>query len=419
MKRISAFLSILISSACLCAAAAGLPDYSITDCEGSAKPYPAPREAVACPDSLTPVMINHVGRHGARYPSSASRAIAMRQALRHADSIGTITPLGRELLEITDNVISRSNGKWGALDSLGMAEQRSIAARMFAAYPELFANGKVSALSSYSPRCIMSMYSFTHQLARMNNRLEIFTSSGRQNSPLMRPFDIDQDYIDYREEAPYKEALHSFIKTTAPVEPVKRVLGDNYPLDEEHMQDLAMTEYGLLSGLSAMQYEVDTERFLTLDEYNRLWSCNNLRQYLERTANTISTVPADIAADLLMNLINTTDEVAQRRSDIRVQLRFGHAETLMPLLSLMHLPGCYYMTNYFDTVAAHWRNFYVVPMASNLQLILFRAKSGRLYLRVDLNEVPVPLLPGDKSIYIPWTSAKQYLTRCLPLYMQI
>ena len=120
-----------------------------------------------------------------------------------------------------------------------------------------------------------------------------------------------------------------------------------------------------------------------------------------------------------MNLINTTDEVAERRSDARVQLRFGHAETLMPLLSLMHLPGCYYMTNYFDTVESHWRNFHVVPMASNLQMILFRAKSGRLYVRIDLNEVPVTLIPGNDSIYLPWTRAKQYLMRCLPLHMQI
>ena len=32
----------------------------------------------------------------------------------------------------------------------------------------------------------MSMYEFTHQLDRLNNSVEIYTSSGRQNSPLMR-----------------------------------------------------------------------------------------------------------------------------------------------------------------------------------------------------------------------------------------
>ncbi len=419
MKRITSLFILPLSILCASAAVNDAASYSYADCEGSAKPYPAPVADRALPDSLTPVMINHVGRHGARYPSSATGAMTLRRALEHADSIGTITSLGRQLLGMTDDVISRCNGRWGALDSLGMAEQRGIASRMFALCPNLFTGEKVMALSSYSPRCIMSMYSFTHQLSRMNNRLEIFTSSGRQNSPLLRPFDLDQDYIDYRETAPYKDVYDEFVAATVPVSGIKRVLGDGYPLDDGQLRDLAMTEYALLSGLSAMSYYVDISDFFTPDEYNALWACNNLKQYLQRTANTVSTIPADIAADLLLDLINTTEEVASRRSDMRVQLRFGHAETLMPLLSLMHLPGCYYMTNYFDTVAEHWRNFYVVPMASNLQFILSRSKSGRLYLRVDLNEVPLKLIPGNDDIYLPWETAKQYLMRCLPPHMQI
>ena len=76
------------------------------------------------------------------------------------------------------------------------------------------------------------------------------------------------------------------------------------------------------------------------------------------------------------------------------------------------------MTNYFDTVGLHWRDFHVVPMASNLQMFLFKSKSGRYYVRVDLNEVPVPLIPGRSDLYTPWEKAKEYMTRCLPLYLQ-
>ena len=77
------------------------------------------------------------------------------------------------------------------------------------------------------------------------------------------------------------------------------------------------------------------------------------------------------------------------------------------------------MTNYFDTVAMHWRDFNIVPMAANLQLILLKHKqNGRLYLRVDLNEKPVPLIPARTAIYTPWEVAREYLTRCLPLLYQ-
>ena len=126
----------------------------------------------------------------------------------------------------------------------------------------------------------------------------------------------------------------------------------------------------------------------------------------------------ELASQLLFNLIQTMQKAADGQAEYSVELRFGHAETLMPLLALMRLKGCYYMTNYFDTVGLHWKDFYVVPMASNLQISLLRSDKGNLYVRVDLNENPLPLLPGSDEIYTPWGKAREYLTRCLPLIMQ-
>ena len=91
----------------------------------------------------------------------------------------------------------------------------------------------------------------------------------------------------------------------------------------------------------------------------------------------------------------------------------------MPLLSLLRIPGCYYLTNYFDTVAAHWRDFDVVPMAANIQFIVFKARrSGRYYVRVDLNERPVALRKGDDAVYYQWGELRRYLMNLVPLYAQ-
>lgn len=395
-------------------------NYSADQCQGSAMPYPAVDPVLtAFPDSLSPVMINHVGRHGARYASSAKRSNKLKTFLLKADSAKTITPDGKKLLSLVDYVIAISDRKWGALDSLGMAEQRGIASRMYLRYPGIFTQGKVAALSSYAPRCIMSMYSFTHQLARLNNKVKIYTNSGRQNSPLVRPFDLDQDYIDYRKTEPYESVYRSYLTENVPVAPVTRVLGEKFDISKDEAIDLSQTMYGFLSGMSAIGLSNELPSYFTPEEYNKLWACNNLGQYLERTANTVSTVPADITTDLLINLITTTDDVISGKSNEYVQLRFGHAETLMPLLSLMHLKGCYYLTNYFDSVGLHWRNFHVVPMASNLQLVIFKSKSGRYYVRAELNEVPTPLIPGNENIYVEWGVAKDYLQRCLPIDKQL
>ncbi len=388
MSRITSLLSgLFLISAPAFASQPMTTSFNSTQCEGSATPYPIPSEIIAYPDSLKPIMINHVSRHGARFPSSAKRTTEMRLALMHADSIGTITDKGRQFLDIVNLIMDKSKNQWGALDSLGMAEQRGIAARMYTSYPQLFDNATVHALSSYAPRCIMSMYSFTHQLARMNNHIKIYTSSGRQNSPLMRPFDLDADYLAYE----------AYFRSIVSPEPARRILGENYPLDDKHLQDITRTEFAILAGMSAMGLQCDILQFFTEEEMNRAWEANNLSQYLTRTANTFSSVPAEIAADLLENLISTTDDV----------------------VTLMRLKGCYYLTNYFDTVASHWHNFYVVPMASNLQIILFRSAKGKTYARFDLNEVPVPLLPDSEEIYIPWERAKSYLNTCLPEYRRL
>lgn len=303
-----------------------------------------------------------------------------------------------------------------------MNEQAMIAARMFYNFTEVFGRENVvKAISSYSPRAMMSMYSFTHQLDRLSNRLTFETSTGRINSRLMRPFDIDRDYLAFRKDKLSQPAYDDYFEKTAPLSAIKRVLGDNYPwASDAAARELAITEYYVVAGLSAMGLPSQMDKYFTAAEANALWSCFNLRQYLTRTATTISSVPADIAADLVLDIIETTDAfVNGENTATSAVLRFGHAETLMPLLSLLHIPGCYYLTNFFDTVGQHWRDFDVVPMAANIQFIVFKSRnSGRFYVRVDLNERPVALRNGDDSIYYQWGELRRYMMDCVPLYAQ-
>lgn len=420
MRRLTLIFSIILAIGVLSAGAQDptATNYSPAQCVGSHRPYPAPTELTAYPDTLTPVFINHVGRHGARFPSSAQNTTLLIKALVTADSVGSITPLGRDLLKQARYISEYCRNRWGALDSLGMAEQRGIASRMFRTYPRLIDGGKVSALSSYSPRCIMSMYEFTHQLSRLNHNVEMTTSSGKQNSPLMRPFNVDTEYIDWRASNAWEEPYNMLYETTVPAAPARKIVG-NMLTDSSLNRELSMTLYSFLASLPAMNIPADFDKYFTREELNACWAVDNLRLYLRYSASTLSTLPADIAGELLANLIATTDRAVSGQSPQTVMLRFGHAETLMPLLSLMRLRGCYYMTNYFDTTALHWRDFDIVPMGANLQMILFKSKKGNYYLRLDLNEKPIPLMPNSDTIYLPWDTARDYLNRCLPLHLQL
>lgn len=397
--------------------------YSFEQCEGSLRPYPSEDvRQVEFPDSLVPVFINYVGRHGSRYPASAANSIALRRILQKADSLKTITPLGKKLLNLTNRVITLSNDRWGALDSLGEAEQRGIATRMFYDFGDIFSGEKrprVKALSSYSPRAMMSMYSFTHQLDRMDNIIEFETSTGRQNSLLLRPFDVDKEYSEFRKVAPWREAYDDIFASECPLAPIQRAVGRDYPFaSDDEARNASLLEYYVVAGLPAMGLAPAMDTYFNLEEANSLWSLFNLRQYLRYSASTISTVPEEMASPLVLDLIQTTDAFTTGEdNETRAILRFGHAETLMPLLSLLKLPGCRYLTNYFDTVAKSWKDFDIVPMSANFRIVIFKAReSGRFYARIDLNEKPLSLRQGDDAVIYPWGELRRYMMNCVPIY---
>ncbi len=409
-KHLLLTLIFLISVAMQATAQSFTPD----ECRGSRMPYPAPDSIAAAPDSLMPVMIYHVGRHGARYPTSTNRFLAVEANLQsRADAL---TPDGRKLLDITTRAIETINDRWGALDSLGIAEQRGIADRLCNAFPQLVVGQNVTAISSYVERCVRSMEAFTGEIKRMQAGTgSISESSGKEYSPLMRPFAVDSAYVRWAKEKPYAADLNKF---TAETTPATAVIGRMFKPEaageftQADATDLCASIYYVVASLAAMSSpDADTAMaLLTPDEQNALWEIDNLHQYYSRTQTVISTLPADIASPLLRNMIASVDDFIAGTDRTALQLHFGHAETLMPLLSLMRLPGCYYLTHYPDTVKKHWQTFHVVPMASNLQVILLRSRSGRHYVRIDLNERPLQV---NGSVYQPWASYRQYLMRLL------
>lgn len=419
-RIILAFLTIVATVASASAADPTATSFSFEQCRGTASLYPDINQAATYPDSLTPVFINHLGRHGARYPASAKGINRLTDALAKAENDGTITPTGRKLKALAQSMVSRVKGQWGALDSIGEAEQRGIASRMYKAYPDLLKGARIEAISSYAPRCIMSMYAFTHQLSRLNNNVEISTSSGRQYSYLLRPFDTDAEYREYRQSEEWQNVLDAFRVEEVTLEPLRRALGSLDGLDAGEARDLALDMYKLVAESAAAGLPCRMEDFFGRDEINRIWQADNMQKYLLYSSNTISTIPADMASPLIYNFISTTDAAIEGKDDTMpaVMLRFAHAETVIPFVSLLRFKGCYYMTNYFDTVATHWQDFDIAPMAANIQMIVFKTKKGRHYVRFDLNERPISLMPGSDKIYLPWDEAKAYMERCIPIFYQ-
>lgn len=180
VKKLLLLISMLIASLTAHALPGGdsLPSWEQLD--GSMMPLSPERfmHAPSLPDSLNPVMLNHVGRHGARFLTSASTTSGLMLRIAKARREGRLTERGEEFAGVIALMDSLTAHRWGALDSLGFAQQTAIGGWLEKMMPA--GSGSVAAVSSYVPRVVMSMYGCLHSIEGANPRLETEASAGHR-----------------------------------------------------------------------------------------------------------------------------------------------------------------------------------------------------------------------------------------------
>lgn len=126
---------------------------------------------------------------------------------------------------------------------------------------------------------------------------------------------------------------------------------------------------------------------------------SNLRHYYQRSVSEVSSLPAKAAGPLLRDIISKTDSAVAGKTNLAASLRFGHAETVIPLFALMRLPGCYVPDASAGEVAARWCDRDVSPLGANLMMVVLKARSGEDYAALRLNGKWISI--GNKKL-MPW-----------------
>lgn len=392
----------------LCGFRSEAADYPLSD-NGTMMPLSFPAETPVLPDSLTPFFVSHIGRHGARFMSSSKNIAHLRRTL---DETSSLTPAGEAFSSLIESVARHTAGRWGALDSLGEAEQTRIASTLDAMLPGFFAHGNVTAMSSYVARCVASMYAFCHELGRRNPGLQMTASSGPDYNPLLRFFDTDTGYASYLKDGDWKRVYEEYYAATVPVAPAIRLSAGFEPLAPEELQRITMEMYAVLQSLSAAGLPADISRFMSPVEYHACWLVSNLEHALCRTDTPWSDLPGKGASALLRDILSTADlAVASCREGpvVKAVFRFGHAETVMPLFSLMEIPGCTVPSDATPaTVGSFWNDSFVSPLGANLQMIFCTSSSGKVYVMTLLNGRPTPAMPGAESAVTEWPRLRAF-----------
>ncbi|XP_067858652.1 multiple inositol polyphosphate phosphatase 1b [Heptranchias perlo] len=357
------------------------------------------------PANCTVLQVNALIRHGTRYPTrkNVPHMMEIHQLIRKQGDPG--------------NSLVRALAGWhmwynermdGNLHRQGVSDMVKLAKRLAARFPTLFAarsykENRVKFLTSSKHRCVNSTKSFIQGLESSLNLSEQAGGQWEVNDGLLRFFDHCQKFINLVENN--QTAMHQveIFKKGPEMERVMSNMAKKLGISPENITTnmveatfyLCIYEF-ILKGVVSPWCDL-----LDKDDVEVLEYLGDLKQYWKRSygykINGLSSY--QLFQDIFQYLDQTIEE-SERNQPIShtAVLRFGHAETLLPVLTLM---GYFkddrplLANNFEEQRNRKFRSGRIAPFAANLILVLYQCNEaqglGEKYkLQLFLNEKPLP-----------------------------
>ncbi len=377
--------------------------------------YPVTESAnTPAPKGYKPFYISHYGRHGSRYLINDRDYTVVIERLRDAAEHGALTPLGLDVLARLDSVWLEAEGRGGELSPLGNRQHRAIAARMYDAFPEVFADGaRMSAASTVVMRCAHSMFSFIESLKEKNPKLEIPRESGNRNMYYLNYHSPESGPLSSREGPWYQTWKRFRAEQTKPERLMESIFSDSaYVKTWVDPVELMWQLYWVTVDMQNMETPISFIDIFTPDELYGLWQVFNFNFF----ACNSSYAPAQghftaNAKDLVRDIIRNADDYIAK-GDHGATLRFGHDGNIIPLTALLRLENCYTDETDPAKLASVWSDFKISPMASNLQIVFFKNKAGNVIAKIMLNEREIAIpVHTDTFPFYPWETLREHLSK--------
>jgi len=416
--------SVTPSLAALCAllvaaapAAAACPQPAHLDSYGTKAPY-GPRQNPAtyskAPAGFVPVFTENVSRHGSRAATDSDDGDLVLALWKKASDSGQLTRKGEEFgPRVTALLAAMAKVGYGDLSGRGREELRSAADRTAARVPSLFADiaakgEKIDVVSSGQGRAIDSANEYAGELAAKDPALKPLIGATRTDKDLLYFHKAAggtayRDYIanDQRLAATLK-SLREQPKTGEAANSVLLKLFKKPFVDGLSAQDrLAAAEavYNLYAIAPAMIQESPDGRGWGLDRYisrtDAAWFgyLSDAEDFYEKGPGfSDSDITYKMAGVLLDDFFRQVESKKSGTSTLGAELRFTHAEEIIPLAALMGLPGS---TKPATPDAPYtyknnpWRGADVSPLGANIQWDVYE-KGTQYLVRMLYNEKEVP-----------------------------
>ena len=377
----------------------------------------------AAPKGYEAFYISHYGRHGSRYPYTASVATALLDLLHEAEGKENLSEYGSGLMARLELFMEKAGNHIGELTDLGRQQQYRLAGEMAERYPQAFRKGAVvTAQASSSPRSILSMASFCTALARKCPSIRIDQFQGFAETQATAP-NMGRNPLRIKGPGlgnPYRESPAEFMQRRFP-EFTETVLGkmfrDPYAaLGDRDVQYLMDHIYMLIGGMNSLPdgVRMDFSDIATPETLARMWELDNYQRFCEYIVYTASccSVFKDIIerADARLALLDSAAGKLEGRAEGRAEgkaegkaegadLRFGHDHVLMSLLMIADIDSFGELPENPDELGLVFQTFRS-PMAANLHFVFYRPKNGRgpILTGLSLNGQPARLSALDKEL---------------------
>ena len=397
---------------------------------------PLQAKHTAPPKGFTPMFINYVGRHGARFMTKPGSDI-----LQQAEQQNALTETGKKVRQTAMQFADAEKNNYENITSPGAQEQKGIGARMFHEYKSVFDKKEIDVLMTTKVRTQQSAKAFLQGLpdsVKENIHQNILPDS---SDAMLRFYDMSPAYDAYVQSKMVKQHLDSLQDDKRMTEAAKQVCNKIFTSSfYQSLKDKKITaDYGAgkkkpVDAIVFLQalYDVYTVWFSANKEIQQACNCkpaNNIQQafttnnlqwldlvnnaedfYKKGPAEDTSGIQVTIAAPLLVNFINTTDSIVNGTKYSDAVLRFTHAEAISPFTTLLGIPEANAESRSVYGYQHGWQASQIIPLSANIQWILY-TNSRHYLLKVLLNEKEVKLPVATSTFpYYNWQAVRQFYT---------
>lgn len=368
------------------------------------------------PEGFTPFYINHLGRHGARYLSSSKSIDKILNELIEASERKELTPLGEELLKDVLQLKNSEEGKYGLLSQIGKDMEFGIGKRMYKNYPQVFKeNREILAEATYVKRTQESMNEFLKTFKENISEDNVKTKINKKVDPILRFFDLNLEYIEFKENGDWKTMLNSFQnRSKIYLEITNRIFKSKDMLSAKNSLKFTTDLYGLYTNQYDIGENVGLSKYFTQEELKYFWANKNLSMYLEKGPSSMGqNLPMDISFALLEDFLSTSEN-AIKNENIAANLRFAHAETVVPFASLLKIDFASKQTNDLNNVENIWKDYEVSPMGVNIQWIFYKNEKNDILVKMLYNEKEINFpIESNMKPYYKWDDVRKYYEKVI------